>query len=136
MAEYDPASAVLRRCVHGPGVDEPILWYEGAGTTDRRWLHQDRQGSVIAWSNGSGTVSASTIYKYAPSGEPGDACLPGAVIDLVYSAGTSRPIPFLGIKRPDDVQGVRASTRRLATVSRSRAKAARTSSVGVGGGVM
>ncbi|MFA7264254.1 MAG: RHS repeat-associated core domain-containing protein [Caulobacter sp.] len=72
-AEYSAVGAVLRRYVHGPGMDEPLVWYEGAGTTDRRWLHQDRQGSVIAWSNGSGTVSASTIYKYGPWGEPGDA---------------------------------------------------------------
>ncbi|MDO8297684.1 MAG: RHS repeat-associated core domain-containing protein [Caulobacter sp.] len=72
-AEYSAVGTVLRRYVHGPGVDEPLVWYEGAGTTDRRWLHQDRQGSVIAWSNGSGAVASDTVYKYGPWGEPGDA---------------------------------------------------------------
>jgi hypothetical protein len=31
IAEYDGAGAVLRRYVHGPGSDEPLMWYEGAG---------------------------------------------------------------------------------------------------------
>lgn len=28
VAEYDGAGALLRRYVHGAGLDEPILWYE------------------------------------------------------------------------------------------------------------
>lgn len=71
-AEYNGSGGVLRRYVHGPGVDEPIVWYEGAGTATRRWLHQDRQGSVIAYSTSTGAVTASTAYKYGPWGEPGD----------------------------------------------------------------
>ncbi len=78
MAEYNASNQLQRRYVHGPGVDEPIVWYEGAGTADRRWLHQDRQGSVIAWSNDSGTVSASGVYTYGPWGEPGDNWASGA----------------------------------------------------------
>lgn len=49
------------------GTDEPLVWYEGAGTTDRRWLHADNQGSVIAWSNTSGTMGET--YAYGPYGE-------------------------------------------------------------------
>ena len=60
---------VLRRYVHGPGVDEPLVWYEGAGVADRRWLHADRQGSIIGVSNGAGAV---TPYAYGPWGEPSD----------------------------------------------------------------
>ena len=57
--------------MHGPGVDEPLVWYEGYNPSnpDRRWLHADRQGSIIAVSNGSGQVST---YTYGPYGEPND----------------------------------------------------------------
>lgn len=57
--------AIQRRYVHGAGVDEPIVWYEGSGTTDRRYLITDRQGTIIA-ANGSST----TRYLYGPYGEP------------------------------------------------------------------
>jgi hypothetical protein len=39
---------VLRRYVHGPGLDEPLVWYEGSGTTDRRHLFADERGSIVA----------------------------------------------------------------------------------------
>lgn len=51
VGEYS-GSTLLRRYVHGAGIDEPLVWYEGAALTDRRWLHTDHQGSVIASSNG------------------------------------------------------------------------------------
>jgi hypothetical protein len=65
VAEYDNSGALLRRCVHGPGVDEPLVWYEGAGASDRRYLIADRPGSVIA-ENGAST----TRYACGPYGEP------------------------------------------------------------------
>jgi RHS repeat-associated protein len=64
-AEYTSGGTLLRRYVHGPGVDEPLVWYEGTGTTDRRHLIADNQGSVIAES-GAGV----TRYSYGPYGEP------------------------------------------------------------------
>jgi RHS repeat-associated protein len=64
-AEYTAGGTLLRRYVHGPGVDEPLVWYEGTGTTDRRHLIADNQGSVIAES-GAGV----TRYSYGPYGEP------------------------------------------------------------------
>ena len=67
-AEYDGSGNLLRRYVHGPGTDEPIVWYEGSGTTDRRWLHANAQGSIIAQSNASGVVTQT--YAYGPYGEP------------------------------------------------------------------
>lgn len=67
-AEFDGSGNVLRRYVHGTGTDEPIVWYEGSGTTDRRWLHQDAQGSVVGYSGSSGGMT--TIYAYGPYGEP------------------------------------------------------------------
>lgn len=66
VAEYN-GSTLLRRYVHGVNADEPLVWYEGAGLTDRRWLHTDHLGSVISSSNGSGV---STVYSYGAYGEP------------------------------------------------------------------
>ncbi len=56
-AEYDGAGNVLRRYLHGSGVDEPLVWWEGSGVTsgNARFLHADRQGSIIAWSDGGAT---------------------------------------------------------------------------------
>lgn len=72
IGEYGAAAAgqpALRRYVHADGVDEPIVWYEGADTSQRRWLHDDRQGSIIGVSDSAGTV---TPYTYGPYGEPND----------------------------------------------------------------
>jgi RHS repeat-associated protein len=57
-----------RRYVHGPGTDEPLVWYEGAGNTDRRYLHADERGSVVAVSDDSGNVLG--INKYDEYGVP------------------------------------------------------------------
>jgi len=61
-AEYNSSSSLQRRFVHGPGVDEPIVWYEGTGTSDRRWLHADERGSIVAISNDSGNVTSVNSY--------------------------------------------------------------------------
>jgi hypothetical protein len=45
IAEYNSANSLLRRYVHGPGSDEPLVWYEGTGTADRRWLHADERAA-------------------------------------------------------------------------------------------
>lgn len=69
VAEYNAAgTAVLRKYVHGPGVDEPILWYEGATVTAKNWLYKDHLGSVIATANSTGASTAT--YTYGPFGEP------------------------------------------------------------------
>ncbi len=65
LAEYDGAGTLVRRYVHGPGVDEPLVWYEGSGLTDRRYLIADRQGSMVAV---DGAVP--TRLTYGPYGEP------------------------------------------------------------------
>jgi RHS repeat-associated protein len=62
VAEYNTANALVRRYVYGPGSDEPLVWYEGAGTTDRRWLHADERGSVIAITDGAGSVLNKLSY--------------------------------------------------------------------------
>jgi RHS repeat-associated protein len=55
-------TALIRRHVHGPGTDEPLLTYEGAGTNDKRYLHADERGSIIAISNASGQVTQINAY--------------------------------------------------------------------------
>jgi YD repeat-containing protein len=41
IAEYSNTTAIARRHVHGPGIDEPLVQYEGSGTSDRRFLHAE-----------------------------------------------------------------------------------------------
>jgi RHS repeat-associated protein len=62
VAEYNEPNALTHRYVHGPGPDEPVHWYYGAGLLDRQFYHQDERGSVIAITNGSGTAIA--VKKY------------------------------------------------------------------------
>lgn len=69
VAEYDGAGTLRRRYVHGAAVDDPVLWYEGAGLGDPRWLHADRQGSIVAVSDAGGRVMA--IDSYDEYGIPG-----------------------------------------------------------------
>jgi RHS repeat-associated protein len=74
IAEYDGSNALQRRYVWGPGVDEPLVWYEGSGTSDRRWLHADERGSIIATSDGSGNatnISSYDEYGLAGTGNVG-----------------------------------------------------------------
>jgi RHS repeat-associated protein len=59
---------LLRRYVHGPGVDQPLVWYEGAVTTNKTWLYSDHQGSIVATANSAGTSTAT--LSYGPYGEP------------------------------------------------------------------
>ena len=56
------AYAIRRRYVYGAGADEPIVWYEGSGTTDRRWLHADERGSVTAVTNSAGSTIGINAY--------------------------------------------------------------------------
>ena len=60
--EYNGSNVMQRRYVSAPGIDEPLVWYEGSGTSDRRWYHADERGSVIAISNGTGASVATNRY--------------------------------------------------------------------------
>ncbi|MFM0047294.1 RHS repeat-associated core domain-containing protein [Paraburkholderia sediminicola] len=69
VAEYDSTgNTVLRRYVQGPAVDNPLVWYEGSGTTSKSWLYSDQLGSVVATANASGARTA--VFTYGPFGEP------------------------------------------------------------------
>ena len=62
VAEYaGPGTSAARRYVHGPGVDEPVAWYEGA---QLRHLHADPQGSIVAIANGGQRASINAYDAY------------------------------------------------------------------------
>tara|TARA_R100001224_G_scaffold65643_1_gene39448 strand:- start:804 stop:1838 length:1035 start_codon:yes stop_codon:yes gene_type:complete len=66
IAELNASGSILRRYVHGPGIDDPVIWFEGAGTyataSTRRFLHRDERGSVVAVTNSSGSVLQRNKY--------------------------------------------------------------------------
>lgn len=62
IAERNSSSQLLKRYVFGPGGDEPVVWYEGAGTTDKRWLHADERGSIVAVTDAGGRIVSVNAY--------------------------------------------------------------------------
>lgn len=64
----NPSGAVQRRYVFGPGSDEVLVSYEGAGTGGRRYLHADERGSIVAASDDAGAVT--TVNSYDEYGRP------------------------------------------------------------------
>jgi RHS repeat-associated protein len=76
IAEVDTSGAVLRRYVHGLGLDEPLVWFEGAGhsasgTPDRRHLYADERGSVTAVEGSTVTINRYDAYGVPASGNVG-----------------------------------------------------------------
>jgi RHS repeat-associated protein len=71
LAEYDAAKTptLKAKYVFGPGVDEPIVQYDGSG--NRTWLHADERGSIVAQTNSAGTVITNGINTYDEYGNPG-----------------------------------------------------------------
>jgi len=61
VLEYDENGQILRRYVHGPGTDEPLVTY-GTASGDKRWLHADERGSIISLSDASGTSLITNRY--------------------------------------------------------------------------
>lgn len=71
VAEYNGSGGLLRRYLHGPNDDEPVVWTEGsamncAGT---KVLHADHQGSVVALADCSGNRTG--VNTYGEYGVPG-----------------------------------------------------------------
>ena len=62
IAEYDGSNTLLRRYVHGPGMDQPLVQYEASGTTDRRFLNADERGSVITVTDSGGNLLTANTY--------------------------------------------------------------------------
>jgi RHS repeat-associated protein len=55
---------MLARYVHGPGIDEPLIWYDGAAVSNtiRRHLLADRTGSIVATTNSAGSLVTANRY--------------------------------------------------------------------------
>lgn len=64
VAEYDGSGNLLRRYVHGPGVDEPLFWYEGSAVSSstRRVLRANHQGSIVSVADSSGNRIKTNSY--------------------------------------------------------------------------
>lgn len=62
IAIYNSSNVLVRRFVFGPGVDEPLVWYEGSGTADRRQFDADERGSVVRVTNAAGSVLRVNTY--------------------------------------------------------------------------
>jgi RHS repeat-associated protein len=74
IAEYNGGTTVRRRFIHGPGVDDPLVWYEGASTaaSNRRFLHADERGSIVAITdNAGGTIGINSYDDWGiPAWDP------------------------------------------------------------------
>ncbi|WNC68730.1 RHS repeat-associated core domain-containing protein [Thalassotalea nanhaiensis] len=68
VAEYNSSGTLINRYVHGVGVDDPLVWYIGSGTSETRYLLANAQGSIIAETDSSGSVA--NIHGYSAFGEP------------------------------------------------------------------
>jgi RHS repeat-associated protein len=88
VVEYDNAGAIQRRYVPGAGMDETLVWYEGAGTSNPHWLHTDEQGTTIATSTGGATA---TPYVYSPTGEPTSWSSVGSAPAFRYTGQVALP---------------------------------------------
>jgi RHS repeat-associated protein len=62
ISEVNSSNQIVRRYIFGPGGDEPIIWYEGSGTTDKRFLDQDERGSIVRITKSDGTTLAINSY--------------------------------------------------------------------------
>ena len=64
VAEYNSSGTVLRRYVHGAGVDNPFVTYEGStvSAANRRYFHADQQGSIISVADTNGNAIQTNTY--------------------------------------------------------------------------
>jgi YD repeat-containing protein len=56
LTEYNTSGVVQRRYIHGPNADEPLVYYEGSGTSTRNYLTADERGSIVAQTDNSGVL--------------------------------------------------------------------------------
>jgi RHS repeat-associated protein len=62
VEEFDASGTRTRVYGHGPGEDEPLIWWEGSDNWARRYLHTDHQGSIIAIANDYGNAAHINAY--------------------------------------------------------------------------
>jgi len=74
VAEYDGSGNMLRRYVHGAGMDNPLVEYAGASTASPRYLFADERGSVVAVTDADGSrigLNSYDEYGVPASGNSG-----------------------------------------------------------------
>ncbi|VWX60730.1 RHS repeat-associated core domain-containing protein [Sphingorhabdus sp. 109] len=64
MLEYDQLGTIKHRYMHGSGVDDPLVWYDGGtvNATNRRHMFANWQGSITAITDASGNVVQVNAY--------------------------------------------------------------------------
>jgi RHS repeat-associated protein len=64
VAEYSGSGAMLRRYVHGSGIDDPMAWFEGESVDANvaKLIKTNHQGSVIALTDGQGNLTDINSY--------------------------------------------------------------------------
>ena len=78
IVEYDDSNTLLRRYVHGPGIDNPVMCFDGGtGATQKclpdadgsngLFMIEDERGSIIAYANDNGDVVQKN--RYSPFGQ-------------------------------------------------------------------
>ena len=67
VAEHNSTGTLLKRYVHSNGIDEPIVVYSDATTTNKNWFYADHLGSIVALANTTGTATAT--YTYSAEGK-------------------------------------------------------------------
>ena len=87
IGEYNSGGVLLRRYVHGAGIDDPVIWYEGSAVTAAalRRLRSNHQGSVVAVTGDAGNMIA--INSYDEWGIPGSTNQGRFQYSAAYHAG-------------------------------------------------
>ena len=67
IAEYDASGAMRKRYLHGVGIDDPLVEYNGSvtgyyGTSSGQQIFKDHLGSVVAHANNLGNVVTRNSY--------------------------------------------------------------------------
>jgi RHS repeat-associated protein len=57
-----PSPGWLRSSLHGPGTDNPVVWYEGTGSADKRYMIADERGSITGIVKQDGSLLAINAY--------------------------------------------------------------------------
>ena len=60
VGEYTLGNVLGNRYIHGPGVDEPLVWYTGTGVASRYVLRANHQGSIVTAASSRGRRCSST----------------------------------------------------------------------------
>ena len=65
IAEYDDQGQLVRKFIHGPGIDNPVMMTTGGSSS---YYHADRLGSIIALTDAN--INPVETYRYTIYGKP------------------------------------------------------------------